>query len=49
MRKLICKECGQKYFTADTITPLFEMEPCENCGGKLEEITDEVIYEDIKN
>ncbi|MGE5626675.1 MAG: hypothetical protein ACM3X7_01000 [Solirubrobacterales bacterium] len=43
MRGLICIKCGKKYFTSDTTTPASEIPVCENCGGNLDDITDEEI------
>ena len=38
MKRLICKECGEIWYTSDTISPSSKNATCDNCGGRLKEV-----------
>ncbi|MGE5628519.1 MAG: hypothetical protein ACM3X7_10500 [Solirubrobacterales bacterium] len=39
MKRFICKNCGEIWYTCDTVSPISKISTCDNCGGILKEIS----------
>lgn len=44
MKRFICKNCGEIWYTCDTISPISKISTCDNCGGILKEISIKEAY-----